>query len=391
MHKSETRVLTTHVGSLPRSPSLSELLIAQDHGRPVDPEGLRQAIQAGIAHVVEKQLECGIDIGNDGEQPRAGYSTYPSQRMKGFGGESKRNDVPGLDKYPLYAERFRSAYRASAEESSRVINAPQAISEVVYDETLTGVREECDAFEEVLDPHSETFTETFMTAASPGCVLTIMHNAYYPSDRDYLFALARELKQEYDYIVSRGYILQIDSPDLAMERQLYFRDKSDTEFLKSIEVQIEALNIALADVPPERVRMHVCWGTWDGPHDGDTPLEPILPRLYEANVGALCMPFANPRHQHEYKRFKRNPLPDSMILIPGMIDNTTNYIEHPEVVADRICQAVETVGERERVIAGADCGFSVFTDFALVTEDICWAKFRSLREGADIATKRLWG
>ena len=185
--------------------------------------------------------------------------------------------------------------------------------------------------------------------------------------------------------------MQVDSPDLAMERQIYFRDQSDATFLQNVELHIDALNMTLADIPPECVCMHVCWGTWDGPHADDTPLEPILQRLYEANVGALCMPFANPRHQHEYKTFKRNPLPDSMILIPGVIDNTTNYLEHPEVVADRICQAVDTVGGRERVVAGADCGFSVFTDIALVTEDICWAKIRSLREGADIATKRLWG
>ena len=391
MRGSEKRILTTHVGSLPRDPSLSELLIAQDHGRPVDSEVLREAIQGGIAHVVKNQLDNGIDVGNDGEQPRVGYSTYPSQRMKGFGGETDRNFVSDLDKFPLYAERFRSIYAKRTKESSRVTNAPQAIDEIVYDQTLTGVRGECDGFEEALGQSSESFAESFMTAASPGCVLTIMHNAYYASDRDYLFALARELKQEYDYIISRGHILQIDSPDLAMERLLYYRDKSDAEFLKSIELHVEALNIALADIPPDRVRMHVCWGTWDGPHADDTPLEPILPRLYEANVGALCMPFANPRHQHEYKRFKKNPLPDSMILIPGVIDNTTNYLEHPEVVADRISQAVETVGDRERVIAGADCGFSVFTDVALVTEDICWAKFRSLREGADIATQRLWG
>ena len=320
-----------------------------------------------------------------------GYSTYPAQRISGFGGSSKRNDLKDFEKFPLYAEAYRAVFRTDPEERTRIVNAPQAITEVAYDPDYAGVRAECDAFEDALLAQPERFTETFVTAASPGCVMTIMHNAHYLTDRDYLFALARELKSEYEFIVARGHLLQIDAPDLAMERNLYFRDVSDQAFLASVEDHVEALNHALADVPRERVRLHVCWGTWDGPHVDDTPLGPLLPRLYEARVGALNIPFANPGHQHEYETLRKHPLPDSLVLIPGVIDNMTKHLEHPEVVAERIQRAVDVVGERSRVIAGVDCGFAVFTDNALMTEDICWAKLRALRAGADLASRRLWG
>ena len=391
MRCTDSRILTTHAGSLARNPELSTLLIRLDHGKPVDPAALDAAIRARTRHVVACQLESGIDIGGDGEQARAGYSTYPAQRMSGFGGSSTRNDLLDFEKFPLYAEAYREAFRTNPEERTRIVNAPQAVAEVRYDRNCAGVRAECDAFDDALAGQEAGFAETFVTAASPGCVLTIMHNAHYASDRDYLFALARELKTEYEFIVSRGHLLQIDAPDLAMERYLYFRDAPDAAFLASVEDHIEALNVALADIPRERVRLHVCWGTWDGPHADDTPLAPLLPRLYEAEVGALNIPFANPGHQHEYETVRRNPPPESMVLIPGVIDNMTKHLEHPEVVAERIQRAVDAVGERERVIAGVDCGFAVFTDNAMMTEDICWAKFRALRAGADLASSRLWG
>ena len=391
MQQSEVRILTTHAGSLSRTPALSKLLIEQDHNRPVDPAELAVAIDASMEHVVAEQLKSGIDISGNGEQTRAGYSTYPAQRISGFGGQSTRNDLWDLEKFPIYAEAWRAAFRAGPEKSSRIVNAPQAVAELDYDPEFSDVRSECEAFEAALEAQAACFAETFITAASPGCVMTIMHNAYYPSDRDYLFALAKELKKEYDFIVARGHLLQIDAPDLAMERHLYFRDVPDADFLASVETHIEALNVALTDVPRDRVRLHVCWGTWDGPHADDTPLAPLLPRLYEAKVGALNMPFANPGHQHEYETFRKHPLPQDMILIPGVIDNMSKHLEHPEVVAERIIRAVDMMGDRARVIAGVDCGFAVFTDYALVTEDICWAKFRALREGADIASRRLWG
>ena len=379
MRCSDSRIFTTHAGSLARN-QLSALLIRQDHGKPVDPAALDTAIRARTRHVVERQLESGIDIVGDGEQARAGYSTYPAQRMSGFGGSSTRNDLLDFEKFPLYAEAYREAFRTNPEERTRIVNAPQAIAEVSYDSGCAGVRAECDAFDDALAGQDQSFAETFVTAASPGCVLTIMHNAHYASDRDYLFALARELKTEYEFIVSRGHLLQIDAPDLAMERYLYFRDASDAAFLASVEDHVEALNMALADVPRERVRLHVCWGTWTGRMPTTRP-SPRCCRLYEARVGALNIPFANPGHQHEYETVRRNPPPDSMVLIPGVIDNMTKHLEHPQVVAERIQRAVDAVGERERVIAGVDCGFAVFTDNAMMTEDICWAKFRALPPG----------
>ena len=309
MQRRDERILTTHAGSLARNRELSALLIRQEHGKPVDAAELDAAIRARTRHVVACQLESGIDIGGDGEQARAGYSTYPALRMSGFGGSSTRNDLLDFEKFPLYAEAYREAFRSNPEERSRIVNAPQAVADVAYDAACAGVRAECEAFEDALAQQEESFAETFVTAASPGCVLTIMHNAHYASDRDYLFALARELKAEYEFIVGRGHLLQIDAPDLAMERFLYFRDESDAAFLASVEDHIEALNMALADVPPERVRLHVCWGTWDGPHAHDTPLAPLLPRLYEARVGALNIPFANPGHQHEYETLRRTPPP----------------------------------------------------------------------------------
>ena len=249
MRRSEERILTTHAGSLARNPELSALLIRQEHGKPVDLAELDAAIRARTRHVVASQVESGIDIGGDGEQARAGYSTYPALRMSGFGGSSTRNDLLDFQKFPLYAEAYREAFRTNPEERSRIVNAPQAVAEVRYDSACAGVRAECEAFEDALARQEESFAETFVTAASPGCVLTIMQNAHYASDRDYLFALARELKTEYAFIVGRGHLLQIDAPDLAMERYLYFRDESDAAFLASVEDHIEALNMALADVP----------------------------------------------------------------------------------------------------------------------------------------------
>ena len=258
MLQGQSRILTTHAGSLARSPALSTLLIRQEHGKPVDPAKLGAAIDASTRHVVARQPDSGIDIGGNSEQARAGYSTYPAQRISGFGGSSTRNDLMDLEKFPIYAEAYRAAFRTSPEERSRIVNAPQAVAELAYDPALAGVHAECDAFEQALAEQLERFAETFVTAASPGCVMTIMHNAYYPSDRDYLFALAKELKKEYDFIIARGHLLQIGAPDLAMERNLYFRDIPDTAFLASVESHIEALNMALADVPRERVCLHVC-------------------------------------------------------------------------------------------------------------------------------------
>ncbi len=386
MHRSDSRILTTHVGSLPRSPALAELLIQQEQGQAIDTAELARQAGLAVRHVLDKQLEAGVDIGNDGEQPRIGFQTYVPQRMRGFGGESKRPTPQDMREFPAYARMLQSRGVIRA----KVFNAPQAVAEVHY-EDLSGVQDECALFRRCLDQAPQQFSECFMTAASPGIVCTTMLNAYYDSHERYVFAVAEQMKKEYEYIHAQGFILQLDAPDLAMERTFLFQEKSLREFQQIVEIHIAALNQAIQNIPPERVRLHVCWGNYDGPHNHDVPLGDILPLLYQAKVGALSLEMANPRHQHEYKVLKKYPLPEAMVLIPGVIDSTVNYIEHPEVVADRICQAVEVVGDRSRVIAGTDCGFGTFAGWEMIAEDVVWTKLKAASEGARIATQRLWG
>ena len=234
-----------------------------------------------------------------------------------------------------------------------------------------------------------------MSAASPGIVSTTMllspNNLDYKNYAEYVLGIARELKKEYEYVVSQGYVLQLDAPDLAMERVIMFGDEPLNVFLDRVALHIEAINLAVADIPRDRVRLHVCWGNWNGPHQDDVDMVDLLPILYRAKVGALSIPVGNPRHEHETETFRKLPLPSEMLLIPGVIDVTTNYLEHPEVVANRICAAVSAVGARERVIGGTDCGFGTFASYEFIAEDIVWAKLKALSEGAAIATKRLWG
>jgi 5-methyltetrahydropteroyltriglutamate--homocysteine methyltransferase len=386
MQRSEKRILTTHVGSLPRHPKLRDLLVRQDRGEVIDEGELDREIEAAVHHVVQKQLEVGIDIGNDGEQPRVGFSTYVGRRMQGFGGESRRPPAREMAEFPDYAAMLEFRRRGGA----RINNAPQAMADVQY----TGLDEaakECDLFLRVAKTLPQPFSESFMTAASPGIIATTMLNAYYDSHERYVFALAAQMRREYELIHSRGLLLQLDCPDLAMERTRLFQNDSLERFQEIVATHIDAINQAVANIPPERIRLHVCWGNNDSPHIYDVPLEAILPILYQANVGALSLELANPRHQHEYKVFKRYPLPESMLFLPGVIDSTTNFVEHPEVVADRICLAVEAIGDRSRVIAGVDCGFGTFAGSELVAASVVWAKLQTLKEGAALATKRLWG
>ena len=390
MQRSENRILTTHVGSLIRSPKLAKLLIEREQGLGHDAAELQKAVERDMDHVVDKQAENGCDIPNDGELPRIGFSTYVQNRMTGFGGESPRNGLVDFVDFPDYEAIWLHRFHTTSQDSAKLWNAPQAVADLHYDDELTEVTAECDTFAAALDRQPHKFVETFMTAVSPGNLTCTLLNAHYASEEDYVMAAARELKKEYDYIASRGFLLQVDAPDLALERQLYFQKRPMEDFLEGVKRQIAAINHAISDIPPERVRLHLCWGNYEGPHAGDVDVADILELVYEAKVGALSIPFANPRHQHEFKAFAKYPLPEDMILIPGVIDVTTNYLEHPEVVADRICQAVEAVGDKTRVIAGTDCGFSTFTDYTMLAESVCWAKFAALRDGAEIATKRLW-
>ena len=394
MKQSEERILTTHTGSLPRTHALTKLLVAREQKRDFHAVDMAREARAALDIVLQKQIAAGIDIANDGEVPRIGFSTYVTERISGFGGESVRKRPTDMEKFPQFADFFVRQIGAT-DDLAKVWNAPEAQEELIYDDTLSGARGECTLFAEGLATCGRNFSETFMTAASPGILTTTLlraeNNKAYANDREYVLAVAKEMKKEYDFVVGEGHILQLDAPDLAMERVIMFGDRPLGEFLERVELHIEAMNIALADVPKDRVRLHVCWGNWQGPHQDDVPVRDLLPILYQANVGALSIPLGNPRHEHEFTAFRDFPLPDGMMLIPGVIDVTTNYLEHPEVVANRICNVVDAVGDRSRVIAGTDCGFGTFASYEFVAQDVVWAKLGALADGAKIASERLWG
>lgn len=394
MKTSTERVLTTHTGSLPRSKALSAMLVKREQRKPFDKSAFEAEIAANLDTNLRRQAASGVDVGNDGETPRVGFSTYTTERMTGFGGESLRKPTLDTVKYPGFADFMRRQIGIS-DDLAKVWNAPQCVDRLTYDPELTEAKEESALFREASARTGVKFTENFMSAASPGIVSTTMllspSNPVYKTDEDYVMGIANELRKEYEYIVSQGYVLQLDAPDLAMERVIMFGDQPLNVFLDRVALHIEAINVAVANIPRDRVRLHVCWGNWNGPHQDDVDMEVLLPHLYKANVGALSIPVGNPRHEHETQVFKRIKLPDNMLLIPGVIDVTTNYLEHPEVVANRICAAVEAVGDRERVIAGTDCGFGTFASYEFIAEDIVWAKLEALSDGAKVATKRLWG
>ncbi|MEI7803780.1 MAG: cobalamin-independent methionine synthase II family protein [Hyphomicrobiales bacterium] len=386
MNFSRDRILTTHVGSLPRNDTLSGLLIKREADEAYDPKTFDAEMDKAVRHVVGKQAAAGIDIGNDGEQQRVGFQTYVPQRMTGFAGVSKRRRGREFEEFPELTAMLlrRFPHTTKGQQSS-----PEAQAELHYADTKD-IDSELARFTRIAK-ESGKFSELFMTAASPGIISTTMLNAFYDSQEKYLDAIAREMKKEYQAIHKAGVILQIDAPDLAMDRVMMYRDLSDSEFVKMCEMHVAAINKGIEGIPRDRVRLHCCWGNWDGPHIHDIPLASILPALYQAKVGALSIEFSNPRHAHEYTALKKHPFPKDMILIPGVVESTSNFVEHPEVVARRIEEAVAAVGERERVIASTDCGFGTFTNREWVIEPAVWLKLKSIREGADIASRRLWG
>jgi 5-methyltetrahydropteroyltriglutamate--homocysteine methyltransferase len=385
MLRSETRILTTHAGSLPRPAELTQLYARRARGASVDPAAIEQAGQAALRWVVPKQLEAGIDIGNNGEQQREAFFLYVQRRMSGFGGSWNRPAFADMTRYPAYAAMITSQAAATEHVSLRGA-LPKAVGEVRYlDREL--ISAECADFSAVLSEGGGRFAQPFLTAPSPGIIATAMQNAWYDTEDAYLAALGEALRTEYETIVQHGYVLQIDAPDLAMERHITFQDRPLADFVKFIERVIATINTALANVPRESVRLHVCWGNYQGPHDCDVPLADILPVLKQARVGALVLPFANPRHAHEYRALAG--LPRDQLVVAGVIDSVTNYIEHPEVVADRLEQIARMLGDPARLIAGTDCGFDTSAGRGAVAEDVVWAKLRSLSEGARIASARL--
>jgi 5-methyltetrahydropteroyltriglutamate--homocysteine methyltransferase len=380
MRKSEDRILVTHVGSLPRGGRLNDLLIRSELDEAVDRTELDAEIEHRVAHVFGKQREIGIDVCNDGEQGRVGFQTYVAQRMSGFGGQSNRPRPRDVSDFPDFGKLLMERFPRRGKQ----FNAPQAIAEVHYRDT-SAIDAEIERLARNAKAAGRSPSDCFMTAPSPGIISSTLLNAHYPSHADYLFALAREMRNEYAAIAKAGFVLQIDAPDLAMDRTIGFQDKSETEFIAACEIHMAAINQAIEGIPREQVRLHCCWGNWEGPHTYDIPLASILPVLEQATVGALSIEFGNPRHQHEIAVLRRRRLPDHLLLVAGVIDTTTNFVEHPEVVAKRLEETVAAVGERERVIASTDCGLG-----GRIHPQIAWAKLEALAQGAALATKQLW-
>jgi 5-methyltetrahydropteroyltriglutamate--homocysteine methyltransferase len=344
----------------------------------VDGAALARLVSEATAEVIAAQEEAGIDIGNDGEQARESFVTYVQHRMTGFGGTGQRREKRDVLEHPDFQELVRNR-RAQV----NLMAAPAAIGPVAYRDTAE-VKAECELVA------GSPFAETFMTAASPGIVASVMENRFYGSRVEYLQAVATAMATEYRYVVEHGLLLQIDAPDLALERHQLFGDRPLGEFVEWADQAVDALNAALTGIDPARVRLHVCWGNYEGPHTHDVALADILPTLYRAHVGALVVSMANARHAHEVACFARRPLPEGRILVAGVIDTTSNYVEHPEVVADRLVRVSEAVGDARLVIAGTDCGFDTSAGIGDIAPSVAWAKLRALRAGADLASARLY-
>jgi 5-methyltetrahydropteroyltriglutamate--homocysteine methyltransferase len=380
MLRSTERFLTTHTGSLPRPADLVRTMFAKEEGVPVDPVALAAQIRAAVAAIVQRQVDAGIDIVNDGEMSKPSYATYIKDRLAGFGGESRALVYRDLVDYPEFAMRVfgdpgRSRRRtpgcngpiavrdpAAAESDARNLKAALAIANA---------------------------PEAFLSAASPGVVSLFFHNGHYPTDEAYLYAIAEAMRQEYETVATAGFVLQIDCPDLAMGRHIQYADLSLGEFRDKARLHIEALNHALANIPADRLRLHLCWGNYEGPHHCDVPLAEIIETVFLAKPAGLSFEAANPRHGHEWTVFEEVKLPDGKVLIPGVIESKTNFIEHPELIAQRIGRYARLVG-RENVIAGSDCGYGTWVGQAAVDPGVVWAKLASLAEGARLASREFW-
>ncbi len=389
MQRSTSRILTTHTGSLPRPRELTRLYALRAAGAPADGAEIARAGRDAVRRIVDKQREAGIDVGNNGEQQRDSFFLYLKDRLSGLGGSWQRPSRADVDRYPEF-KRMWTEQHAARTQVSALGGLPKAIGEVKYLDAAA-IADECRHFRNVLAETPGVFVEPFMSAPSPGIVAMAVRNEYYDTRESYLAALGAALRIEYEAIVKHGFVLQIDAPDLALERHITFKDEPVAAFVGFVEEVVATINRAVRDIPRERVRLHVCWGNSESPHDCDVPLEDILPVLLKADVGGLVLPFANPRHAHEFRCFEKFPLADDQVLVAGVIDSLTNFVEHPEVVADRLERVAAVVGDPARVIAGTDCGFDTSAGWGRVAEDVVWAKLASLRDGARLASQRLFG
>lgn len=377
------RILTTHVGSLPRSEAVTDLVFALERGDAVDPALFSDVIGAAVDDAVRRQVASGVDLVSDGEMSKISYATYIKDRITGFDGDSPRSPPADLEAFPNFLARQSKGGGTPSYRRPKCVGpvAPMTLAPLMED--LAHMAEALSAHH----PHGG-----FMNSASPGVIALFQPNEHYPTQDDYLEALAEAMRPEYEAIVAAGLVLQLDSPDLGLGRHMMYKDRSDADYLRLIGRHVDVLNHALRNVPGDRVRMHVCWGNYEGPHHCDVEMGVILPTLMKAKPAGLLFETSNPRHQHDWEFFVEQlaGIPDDKVLIPGAIDSTTNFVEHPRVVANRIMQFANIVG-RERVIAGTDCGFSTFAGFGVVDPDIVWAKLKALADGAEIATERLWG
>jgi 5-methyltetrahydropteroyltriglutamate--homocysteine methyltransferase len=382
-----TRIPTTHAGSLPKTKELARLHAARASGGETGQAEFDAAVEAAEAGVIAKQIESGIDIVGDGEVGREGFFSYVRHRMTGFGGASPRPVMRDITMYPSFLE-FIMRPPASGDQVS-LLAPPAAVGDVAY-RGAEAIAADCARLKRLLEPHKGRYQDAFMTAPSPGIVAAAMQNRHYPDMAGYVAALGEALAQEYRAIADAGFILQIDAPDLAMERHTLFADKPLSEFLDFARLVVAAINKALAGIDPARVRLHVCWGNYNGPHECDVALADIWPEIAKARVGAHVLSLANPRHEHEVALFRSGILPPAAKLAAGVIDTTSNYVEHIEVVAQRLERAAEAVGDPARLIACTDCGFETSAGYVMIPHEIVWAKLRALHDGARLASSRLF-
>jgi 5-methyltetrahydropteroyltriglutamate--homocysteine methyltransferase len=378
--RSTDRFLTTHTGSLPRPPDLIRMMFAKEEGVPVDPAALAERIRVAVADSVRKQIAAGIAIVNDGEMSKPSYATYPKDRLNGFGGASHPLQYRDLEDFPEMAKRVFGdpgrARRRTPACTGPISVRDRRAAEIDADNLRAAIR-------------SANGVQAFMTAASPGVISLFFRNEHYPTQEAYLFAIADAMRHEYEAVARAGLILQLDCPDLGMGRHIQYADLGLDAFRKMARLHVEALNHALANVPADQSRLHVCWGNYEGPHHHDVALADVIDIVFTAKPSAISFEAANPRHAHEWRVFEQVRLPEGKVLIPGVLDSTTNFIEHPDLVAERIGRYARLVG-RENVVAGTDCGFGTWVGQAAVDPDITWAKLASMAEGARRATQEFW-
>jgi 5-methyltetrahydropteroyltriglutamate--homocysteine methyltransferase len=380
MKRSTDRILTTHTGSLPRPSDLLSMMTAAEGGGATDAKQLQTRVRSAVAEVVRKQVHAGVDIVNDGEASKPSYSTYVKDRLTGFNGEADVMAIADLADYPEFGERF------ARQGVLDTLKRPACTAPITYNNLDAVNRDIADLKAAIAESRP---AEAFLTAASPGVISIFLGNHHYKTHEAYLAALADAMKTEYHAIYQAGLILQVDCPDFAMGRHIQFPDATLDEFRRNLALHVEALNHALAGIPEDRVRIHLCWGNYEGPHHRDVPIRDIIDLVFKAHASGISYEGANPRHEHEWAVFKDVKLPAGKVLIPGVIDSTNNYIEHPELIAQRITNLARVVG-RENVIAGSDCGFATVAGYTPVDPKITWAKLAAMSDGAKIASQQLW-